>query len=40
MQHLFRADLTLKSSGITERAVMESLIMELCKPMVSDAVTA
>jgi DNA polymerase III delta subunit len=32
LQHLFRADLTLKSSGISERAVMESLIMSLCQP--------
>jgi hypothetical protein len=39
LQHLFRADLTLKSSGIAERAVMESLIIKLCQPMVSDAVT-
>jgi DNA polymerase-3 subunit delta len=31
MQHLFQADLTLKSSGISERAVMESLIMRLCR---------
>jgi hypothetical protein len=31
LQHLFRADLTLKSSGISERAVMESLIMNLCR---------
>jgi len=31
LQHLFRADLTLKSSGITERAVMESLIIRLCR---------
>ena len=38
-QHLFRADLTLKSSGIAERAVMESLVMKLCQPMVSDEVT-
>ena len=30
-QHLFRADLTLKSSGIAERAVMESLILKLCQ---------
>ena len=30
-QHLFRADLTLKSSGIDERAVMESLILKLCQ---------
>jgi DNA polymerase-3 subunit delta len=39
LQHLFRADLILKSSGIAERAVMESLIIKLCQPMVSDAVT-
>jgi DNA polymerase-3 subunit delta len=31
LQHLFRADLTLKSSGISERAVMESLIIRLCR---------
>ena len=31
LQHLFRADLTLKSSGVSERAVMESLIMNLCR---------
>jgi DNA polymerase-3 subunit delta len=31
LQHLFRADLTLKSSGISERAVMESLIIWLCR---------
>ena len=37
--HLFRADLTLKSSGIAERVVMESLVMKLCQPMVSDEVT-
>jgi hypothetical protein len=30
LQHLFQTDLTLKSSGITGRAVMESLIMRLC----------
>jgi DNA polymerase-3 subunit delta len=39
LQHLFRADLTLKSSSIAERAVMESLVMKLCQPMVSDEVT-
>jgi DNA polymerase-3 subunit delta len=39
MQHLFQADLTLKSSGINERPVMESLIMKLCQPIVSGAVT-
>ena len=39
LQHLLRADLTLKSSGIGERAVMESLVMKLCQPMVSDEVT-
>ncbi len=32
LQHLFGADLTLKSSGIPERAVMESLIIRLCQP--------
>ena len=32
LQHLFGADLTLKSSGIAERAVMESLIIKLCQP--------
>jgi DNA polymerase III delta subunit len=31
LQSLFQADLTLKSSGIGERAVMESLIMNLCQ---------
>jgi DNA polymerase-3 subunit delta len=31
LQHLFRADLTLKSSGISERAVMESLIIKLSR---------
>ncbi|MBW2579870.1 MAG: hypothetical protein JRD00_02770 [Deltaproteobacteria bacterium] len=30
LQHLFAADLTLKSSGIPERAVMEGLIIRLC----------
>ncbi|MDH3898396.1 MAG: hypothetical protein OEV18_13530, partial [Deltaproteobacteria bacterium] len=30
LQHLFAADLTLKSSGTPERAVMEGLIMRLC----------
>ncbi len=30
LQHLFGADLTLKSTGIPERAVMESLIIRLC----------
>jgi DNA polymerase-3 subunit delta len=39
LQHLFRADLTLKSSGIAEGAVMESLVMKLCHPMVGDEVT-
>ena len=39
LQHLLRADLALKSSGIGERAVMESLVMKLCQPMVSDEVT-
>jgi DNA polymerase-3 subunit delta len=31
LQHLFGADLTLKSSGMSERAVMESLIIGLCQ---------
>jgi DNA polymerase-3 subunit delta len=31
LEHLFRADLTLKSSGISERAVMESLIIKLIR---------
>jgi DNA polymerase-3 subunit delta len=31
LQHLFQTDLTLKSSGIAGRAVMESLIMRLCR---------
>lgn len=31
LYHLFAADLTLKSSGIPERAVMESLIIRLCQ---------
>jgi DNA polymerase-3 subunit delta len=30
LQHLFAADLTLKSSGTPERAVMEGLIIRLC----------
>ena len=30
-QHVLGADLTMKSSGIAERAVMESLIMRLCR---------
>jgi hypothetical protein len=30
LQHLFAADLTLKSSGIPEHAVMEGLIIRLC----------
>ena len=30
LQHLFASDLTLKSSGIPERAVMEGLIIRLC----------
>jgi len=38
LQHLLRADLTLKSSGIAERAVMESLIMRLCRGQESAAV--
>ena len=39
LQRLFCADLTLKSTGIPERAVMESLVLKLCQPMVSEAVT-
>jgi DNA polymerase-3 subunit delta len=39
LQHLFRADLTLKSSGISERAVMESLIIKLCQAVESDGLT-
>jgi DNA polymerase-3 subunit delta len=31
LQHLFATDLTLKSSGIPERAVMEGLIIRLCE---------
>jgi DNA polymerase-3 subunit delta len=31
LQHLFSADLTLKSSSIPERAVMENLIIRLCQ---------
>jgi hypothetical protein len=30
LQHLFATDLTLKSSGTPERAVMEGLIIRLC----------
>jgi len=32
LQHLFGADMTLKSTGIPGRAVMESLILRLCQP--------
>jgi DNA polymerase-3 subunit delta len=32
LQHLFSADLTLKSTSISGRAIMESLILELCQP--------
>lgn len=39
LRHLFQADFTLKSSGIAERAVMESLVMQLCQPMVSEGAT-
>jgi len=31
MEHLLRGDLTLKSTGLSERTVMESLIMKLCQ---------
>ena len=31
LQHLFSADVTLKSTGLSERAVMESLITRLCE---------
>ena len=37
LQHLFRADLFLKSSSIAERVVMEGLVMKLCQPMEGDA---
>jgi DNA polymerase III delta subunit len=39
LEYLFGADLTLKSTGTPERAVMESLIIKLCQPMVSELVT-
>jgi len=39
LEHLFGADLTLKSTGTPERAVMESLIIKLCQPMVSELET-
>jgi DNA polymerase-3 subunit delta len=32
MQHLFGADITLKSTSLPGRAVMESLILRLCRP--------
>jgi DNA polymerase-3 subunit delta len=39
LQHLFAADLTLKSSGIPERAVMEGLIIRLCSGEEKQVVT-